>query len=110
MRVYLLEEKEKDELYNVYAWVQKGNYYLENDEIKEDSGSSIPYKFIVKKEDGEFVVSDSRTPRDGSLYNEDMKNIFPRSVRNDMNDIYNDGTIEKLELDIQEQLKLYFHK
>ena len=39
-----------------------------------------------------------------------MKNIFPRSVRNDMDEIYNDGTIERLKMDIEKQLNLYFHK
>ena len=60
--------------------------------------------------DNEYVVIDSRIPRDGSLYNKDMKNIFPYWVRKDMDDIYMDGTIERLQLDIQEQVKLYFHK
>lgn len=110
MRVYLIEEKEKDTNYNIYAWVLGGKYYLENNEIKEDSGWSIPYKFIVKKVDDKFTVTDSRTPRDGSYYSTDMKNIFPSSVRNDMNDVYSDGTIEKLQLDIEQQTQLYFHK
>lgn len=39
-----------------------------------------------------------------------MKNIFPRSVRKNMDEVHNDGTIEKLEMDIQKQLNLYFHK
>lgn len=109
-RIYLLDEKEKNSHYNIYAWVLEEKYYLENNEIKKDSGSSIPYKFIVKYIDDEYIVTNSKIPRDGSLYKEDMKNIFPRSVRNDMNNVYVDGTIERLELDIKEQTKLYFHK
>lgn len=110
MRVYLIEEKERDKHYNIYAWVLDGKYYLENDKIKQDSGSSIPYKFVVKNVDGNFTVTDSRIPRDGSYYSVDMKNIFPSSVRNDMEDVHNDGTIERLKLDIEQQTKLYFHK
>lgn len=110
MRIYLIEEKEKDKHYNIYAWVLEEKYYLENDEIKQDSSSSIPYKFVVKSVDGKFNVTDSRIPRDGSDYSADMKNIFPNSVRNDMNEVHTDGTIEKLEMDIQKQLNLYFHK
>lgn len=108
-RIYLLEEKEKKLHYNIYAWVLEEKYYLENNEIKKDSGSSIPYKFVVKYIDDKYVVTDSRIPRDGSLYEKDMKNIFPYLVRKDMDDIYMDGTIERLQLDIQEQIKLYFH-
>ncbi len=110
MRIYLIEEKERDKHYNIYAWVLEEKHYLENDEIKQDSGSSIPYKFVVKSVDGKFSVTDSKIPRDGSYYSVDMKNIFPDSVRNDMNEVHNDGTIEKLEMDIQKQLNLYFHK
>ena len=110
MRIYLIEEKERDKHYNIYAWVLEEKHYLENDEIKQDSGSSIPYKFVVKSVDGKFSVTDFKIPRDGSYYSFDMKNIFPESVRNDMNEVHNDGTIEKLEMDIQKQLNLYFHK
>ena len=109
MRVYLFEEKERDKRYYVYAWVRQAKYYLEQDEIKQDSGSSIPYKFTVENIDGMFVVTDTRIPRDGSYYVEDMKKIFPRSVRNDMKDVYSDGTVERLGMDIEEQVKLYFH-
>jgi len=39
-----------------------------------------------------------------------MKSIFPSSVRNDMERIHSDGTIEKLQLDVQQQKELYFNK
>ena len=110
MRIYLLEEEKRDLLYYVYAWVLDGKYYLENDELKQDSDSSIPYKFKVEKINGEFLVTDSRIPRDGSYYRDDMKNIFPRSVINDMDKIQTDGTIERLIIEVEEQAKLYFHK
>ena len=110
MRIYLLEEIKKDKLYYVYAWVREGKYYLENDEIKEVSSSSIPHKIIVGLINDKYKVIDSIIPRDGSLYSVDMKNIFPKSVRKDMELVYIDGTLEKLQLDINEQLKLYFHK
>ena len=106
-RTYLIEEK--DNLYNIYSFVLEEKYYEVN-EIKKDSGSFIPYKFVVKLEDDNYIVIDSRIPRDGSLYEKDMKNIFPKSVLNDMENAYYDGTIERLSLDIQKQVNLYFHK
>ena len=109
-RTYLIEEKEDNKVYNIYAWVIEETYYLENDEFKQDSGSSLPYKFVVEKINEEFRITDSRIPRDGSLYDEDMKNIFPKSVRKDMENVYLDGTSERLKLDIHEQVKLYFHE
>ena len=108
MKIYQVEEK--DGFYNVYAWVLNGKYYLENDEIKQDSGSSAPYKFVVEYADGKYTVTDFFTPRDGGNYSVDIKNIFPAGVRNDINDVHTDGTIEKLQLNIDRQTKLYFHK
>ena len=110
IRTCLIKEKNKHKLYNVYAWVLEEKYYLENNEIKQDSSSSIPYMFVVEHTNDEYKVTDSRIPRAGNYYAEDMKNIFPRSVRIDMDEVYNDGTIEKLEKNIQKQLSLYFHK
>lgn len=110
MRVFLLDEVTKDDHYNFYAWVLEGKYYLENNEIKESSGSSIPYKFVIKKKDGKFIVVDYKIPRDGSYYPKDIKNIFPRDVRSFIDDVHSDGTIKRLQLDIDEQTKLYFHK
>ena len=107
MIIYLIEENDKT--YNIYAWVLEEKYYLENNEIKKSSSSSIPYKFVVKNIDDKFIIADSRIPRDGS-YSIDMKNIFPNSVREDMNNVHTDGTIERLQLEIKQQAKLYFHK
>jgi len=107
IKIYLLEEN--NNYYNVYAWGLGKKYYLENGEIVENSSLSIPFKFVVEKKDDDFVVKDSRIPRNGSYYYEDMKNIFPKSVRNDISNVYKDGTIERLELDIKQQVKLYFH-
>ena len=110
MRVYLLEEEKKDEVYYIYAWVMEGKYYLDDNELKQDSGFSIPYKFRVEKINGEYTVTDSIHPRDGSYYPEDMKNIFPRSIINDMYNCQFDGTIERLNIELEEQAKLYFHE
>ena len=110
MEVYLIEEEKKDELYTVYAWVLQEQYYVENDEIKQDGGSSIPHKFVVFKEDNEFKITDKVIPGDGSYYRDDMNSIFPRSVREDMEEIHSDGTIEELKADIQKQKEQYFNK
>ena len=109
-RIYLLEEKEKKSHYNIYAWVLEEKYYLENNSVSQDSSSSIPYKFVVEKIDEKYVVTDFKIPREGSYYLDDMKNIFPKTIRNNMNKVHTNGTIERLQLDIKQQIKLYFYK
>ncbi|MDO5555235.1 MAG: hypothetical protein Q4G09_00845 [Clostridia bacterium] len=109
-RTYLMEEKEKNKLYNFYCWVLEEKYYLEDDEIKQDSGSSIPYKFIIEFIDNEFIVIDIEIPRDGTYYSEDMKVMFPEDVLNNMNKIHDDGTMNSLKADIEKQKNEYFSK
>ena len=107
---YLLEEKIKDELYNVYTFVLQKNYYKENNQVLEESSSAIPYKFIVQIQDDHFTVIESIIPRDGNLYQNDMQQNFPKYIIKDIENIYYDGTFKKLELDIKRQVDLYFHQ
>ncbi len=109
MRIYLINENLKNKYY-VYAWVLQEKYYLENNEVIKDTSSSIPYKFELVKVDDDFVVKDYDIPRDGDYYPKDMKHIFPNSVLKDMDSIHTDGTIEKLSLEIQNYVDLYFKK
>ena len=109
-RIYLLEEKKRDSLYNVYAWVLGESYYNKDNDVFKESGFSIPYKFVVENNKDNFVVTKKVNPRDGSLYDDDMEKIFPSYVIRDMKNVHTDGTIERLEIDIQKQVKLYFHK
>lgn len=108
-KTYLIEEKNK-KLYYIYAWVLEESYYYQNEKIINDSASSIPYKFTVELKNNNYVVTNYQIPRDGSLYKEDMKKIFPRNIRKDMENVQNDGTIEKLKLEIKKQVNLYFHQ
>lgn len=106
-RTYLISEEENKIF--VYAWIVMETYYEENNEIKQNSGSSIPYKIELTKENDEYVLMNYEIPRDGSYYAKDMKNLFLNSVLKDMNHVHQDGTIEMLQFAIKEQVELYFH-
>lgn len=108
LKIYLIEET--DSQYNVYAWVLEEMCYMDKNDVMNYGSFSMPFKFTLEKEEEVFVVVDSRYPRDGAYYSEDMKKLFPHSVRNQMKQIHKDGTFERLELQINEQVKLFFHK
>ena len=110
MKVFLIDEKKKNNLFYVYAWVLEECFYYEDGKVINDSGSSIPYKFVVKKVGDKFEVSDFRIPRDGSYYLKDIKNIFPRSVRKQIEDVHQDGTVKRLSLENQQKAEFYFSK
>lgn len=110
VHTYLLEETVTGTQYNVYTWVLQEQYFLDNEEITPYSSFSVPFKFVVQKTEQGFVVTDSRSPRDGSYYTEDMKNLFPKEVRKNMEQFHKDGTYERLKLQVDEDVKLYFHQ
>lgn len=110
VRTFLIQEKEENKLYYVYAWVLEESFYYEDGKIINDSGSSIPYKFVVEKTDDEFAVTDSRIPRDGNYYPIDIKNIFPASVQEQIKDVHRDGTLNRLSLANQQKAESHFSK
>ena len=62
------------------------------------------------KTNDKFEVTASRIPRDGSYYPKDIKNIFPRSVRKEIENVHQDGTIERLSLENKQKAEFYFNK
>ena len=109
IKIYLIEADKNDNEYAVSAWALSQQYYLENNDIMNYSSYSIPFKFkVVEQDDGIFKVAEEKYPRDG-YYSEDMKELFDKSVIDDMEKIYKDGSLEKLQLEINEQISLYFH-
>lgn len=110
VRTFLIQEKEENKLYYVYAWVLEESFYYEDGKIINDSGSSIPYKFVVEKTDDEFAVTDSIIPRDGNYYPIDIKNIFPASVQEQIKDVHRDGTLNRLSLANQQKAESHFSK
>ena len=100
-----------ERLAHFFIDIYKQCYLAEND-IKNYGSYSIPFKVTVKKQEqyNKYSVIDSRYPREGAYYSEDMKKLFPSSVIKDINQIHKDGTYEKLQLDIENQVQLYFHK
>lgn len=108
--IYLIEETKAKQEYNVYAWILCKSYYSdENGLVKEGSGFSCPYKFIVKRNDEIYSVSDAITPRDGSYYPKDMKRLFPYYVRLEMDEVHESGTYDRVELEIDERVREYFN-
>jgi len=106
-KIYNIEQKEENVFY-VYSWVFAESFVEENDEIKQKSGYSIPHKFTLKKNDTEYEVTDYQIPRDGSYYADDMKEMFPKYVLDEMDKVY-DGTTDELKQDIENQVNIYFN-
>ncbi len=107
IKTYLIEEKEKGKYY-LYTWVLCKRMYTENDKLLESGSYSMPVRFYVEKQGEEYVVLKEEYARDG-YYAEDMKYLFPEYIISDMDEIYHNGDYERLELEIDKQIELYFH-
>lgn len=107
--IYLIEETLSKAEYRVYAWVLCQSYYLdENGDVQNGSGYSCPHMIIVNRVNDDYYVSSCETPRDGSYYPKDMKRLFPAYVRYQMDEVHQDGTYERIELEITQRVNEYF--
>jgi hypothetical protein len=64
----------------------------------------MPHKFIIEKNNNVFEITDVIVPREGAMYEEDLENYFPEKVLSVILKSEHDGTIEQLQLDIQNQI------
>jgi len=70
------------ELFPFYLWVRCGEYKMEDGHLKELSGISVPVKIDYPNELSYYDLNkfSLSIPRDGSLYDEDVKTIFPQEI------------------------------
>lgn len=104
IKIFLTEEVTQDYYYHVYAWVVEESYYPKDEQILKGSGSSMPYLFDIERRGSDYIVVNSRIPRDGSLYSVDMRSMFPLSVRLAMAKM----DFEEMFIDIKNQVQVYF--
>lgn len=81
----------KDETY-VYVWALVESYYIQDGKLIHNSGSSIPYKFILKNDE----IITYEIPKDGSEYAKSIKKIFPIDIRNKLdNSLVNSNQLRR---------------
>ncbi|MCR3954937.1 MAG: hypothetical protein NUK57_01495 [Gudongella sp.] len=63
----------------VYIWALIEEYSFGETSAEVESGASLPFVLEVDMDDG-FAIAGSRIPRDGSMFSEDVKNLFPEGL------------------------------
>ena len=89
--------QQQDQTY-VYVWALIESYYVQDGKLIENSGSSVPYKFIFENDE----IVNYEIPRDGSEYTKSIKKIFPEDIRR----MFNDSLVSNS--NIKEQVKKYY--
>jgi len=90
---------EEKDLFPVYIWAYCSEYILENNNIRNVSGSSGPLEINYPNELSYYNISrfSYRAPRDGSYYGEDVKEIFPKDVQEKIFNFDRNHIIQKTE-------------
>lgn len=77
----------ENNLFPFYLWVRCSEFSMQNNELKELSGISIPAKIDYPNELSFYDLEKFShiVPKSGSLYSEDIKSIFPSSLQRRIN-------------------------
>jgi hypothetical protein len=61
----------------LYLWALIQEYYKEGTGVEQGTGMSVPMVLKIDQSKDSFKVISHTLPRDGSLYAEEIKNLFP---------------------------------
>ncbi len=83
-KICVFERLDSNQLFPHYLWVRCGEFTKNGDKVEENSGSSLPVMIDYPNELSFFDQEkfSHKIPRDGSLYLEDIKDIFPGELQN----------------------------
>ena len=86
------------QLFPLYVWAMCGEYVVQNGEVAELGGISVPVKIKYPNELSFFDPNEFsfKVPRDGSYYTEDIKKIFPENLHSKIFTFSSDGSSKVL--------------
>ncbi len=61
----------------LYMWVLYEEYSFDGTDLHHESGAHTFTSVTVRKEDGNYTLTEYRVPRDGSYYDDDIKEMVP---------------------------------
>lgn len=91
----------------VYIWALIEEYSFGQFGAKVKSGASLPFVLEVDSGDDGFAVTGSRMPRDGSMFSEDVKDMFPAGLRDkvlEYSSEHIDVLVGEMEVKVEERL------
>lgn len=93
----------------VYVWAFAQEFYDQDGSIGTGSGLSCPAVVKISLGGEQVVgVAGHRIPRDGELYAEDVKNMFPESVQHAVLGIHQSDTVAELRASVEERARAWF--
>ena len=88
----------EDEQYKyAYMWVITNSYYVDNNKLVDDTGYSMPLKFVFSKDN---KIIKYETPEDGRGYSSSIKNMYPEVLHEKILNYKADESKLKEEVDL----------
>lgn len=80
-----------------YVWMYIADYYKENNIVKMGEAWSVPVVLFYSKENNnKLQITSHKIPRDGDLYSQDIKVLFPKKYHQEIFDLPGTKDIENL--------------
>lgn len=79
--IFDTEQIQNTQKFKTYLWSWCREYVLENNKFVAAAGSSFPVVVTLQKNQQSYQVISHDSPRDGGLYSEDVRKMFPSTVR-----------------------------
>ncbi len=99
----------KDREYYAYTWVFLESFGIKNEKVELISGYSGPERFTLRREEeGNYEVVNVEIPRDGTLYESSLKELFPAEVLKEIEEFSNNGSVHRMKLLVEEQKDLWY--
>ncbi len=96
---------EKDK---IFLWAYLQEYYIKDGKTVLGSGWSVPLVLNVEKTQDGINIKSHDAPRDGDLYSEDIKRLFPKEVQQKIFDFPSTAEIYQLkEISLKRSKTLY---
>ncbi|MDK2984515.1 MAG: hypothetical protein PWQ96_157 [Clostridia bacterium] len=93
----------------IYVWAYAMEFYKQNKSLRKGTGQSGPVVLNIEAQNGQRVkIASHKQPRDGSLYIQDIKNMFPKKVQDAIFNIQQGQTIPELSYQAEQRARKWF--
>lgn len=97
-----------EDMVEIYMWVVKQTFFPQHGSIIEEGCSSIPCVVTVDLANGGLSVAEIRYPRDGTLYAQDVKEMFPAWVEYRIRNVHRTNITDRLAQENTDKARQYF--
>jgi hypothetical protein len=92
----------------IFIWAYMQEFYKKDGKIEPGTGWSVPLVLNIEKINGNATIKSHNAPRDGELYSEDTKKLFPNELQRIIFDFQASQEIRELEKKSHERAKNYY--